>query len=152
MNALVIYQSITQRDTFPPSVLATSILTITAHAYVFLVVVYMVPPIGLIPAVVAGLSWNVLPFGVGVVYVVLKALTSRRGGMGMDRVDKAVVGLLVAGHVPQIVMAAAVRWYVSPRVYRAWLETFAPDWEPGKTDWMLEGVVKAMKWIGRVGK
>lgn len=88
-----------------------------------------------------------VPFLIGVVYVVLKA------GLGeMGNMDKAVVGLLIAGHVPQMAMVAAVRWYVNPRVYRAWLETYAPDWEPGKTDWMLKVVVKVTEWAGRIGE
>ncbi|KAK0653037.1 hypothetical protein B0T16DRAFT_407314 [Cercophora newfieldiana] len=144
MNAMVIYQNVMQRDTFPTSVLVTSILTITTHAYTFLGVMYVVPPVALIPAVISWLSWNMIPFIIGLVYVVLKA------GLGdIGAVDKAVIGLLVAGHVPQIVMVSIVRWYVNPRVYRAWLDTYAPDWEPGKTNWILKAAVAPLHWMGK---
>jgi len=49
MNALVIYQNVTQRDTFTPSIWVTSILDITAHAYASLMVVFFVLAIVLIP-------------------------------------------------------------------------------------------------------
>ncbi|KAK4450389.1 hypothetical protein QBC34DRAFT_78986 [Podospora aff. communis PSN243] len=147
MNAMVIYQNITQRDSFPSSVFVASILTIISHAYTFLVAVSILPVFMLVPPVISGLSWNIIPFAIGLVYVALKA-----GMEEMGSIDKVVIGLLVAGHVPQIVMVAVVRWYVNPRVYRAWLETFDPDWKPEKTDWMLNKVTSLISLLRRMEK
>jgi hypothetical protein len=114
------------------------------HAYAFLLLVFMVPVLALVPPVVSALSWNIIPFAIGLVYIGLKV---RMGDM--ETIDKAVIGLLVAGHVPQICIVAVVRWYVNPKVYRAWLETFAPDWQPERTDWTLKGVTSLMNMVWR---
>jgi len=137
MNALVIYEDVTEHEAFSYPLRVVSKLTIITNAYNFLGLLYFAPPLPWVPMLLAGLSLTVVPFAIGVAYVVLRA------GMGpMGAIDKAVVSLLVAGHVPQIAMAAVARWYVNPRAWRAWLETYDPAWEPSKTDWLLRIVLK----------
>jgi hypothetical protein len=127
MTALTVYQTVTERDTFPPAVRIVSYLTIVAHSYTFLA---PIPYLSLIPALVAGFNLNIFPFIIGLVYVSLKAgLLSP-----LTVMDKAVIALLVTGHVSLIALVAYARWYFNVRIYRAWLETYDPGWAPAMTD------------------
>lgn len=133
MTALVIYQNITERGRSPHNVVVISYLTIVTHAYTFCILVPF-PPIGLIPAVLAGFNVNIVPFVVGLIYVALRASYMAAWTV----VDKAVVGLLVSGHVSQMLVIAFARWYLNLRLYTAWLDTYAPEWTPNTTDrWLI---------------
>ncbi|KAK4031246.1 hypothetical protein C8A01DRAFT_51599 [Parachaetomium inaequale] len=112
MNALTVYQHVTERDTPPPAVRTASYLTIVAHAYTFL----NLPVLATIPMLVAAFNLNVVPFTIGLVYVGLKAALLRP----LTAMDK-------------FALVAFTRWYLNVRIYRAWLETYDPGWAPAMT-------------------
>jgi hypothetical protein len=145
MNALVIYQHVTEGDTFPPAVRTASYLTIVAHAYTFLFL--PIPILAVIPILVTALNLNVVLFTIGLVYVGLKAALLRP----LTATDKAVVGLLVGGHVPQIALGAFTRWYLNGRIYRAWLETYDPEWAPATTGLWLRVTQMLTKTLRKFG-
>ncbi|KXX73622.1 hypothetical protein MMYC01_210143 [Madurella mycetomatis] len=142
MTAILVYEHVSQQHEMPSPVLVASYLAIISHSYTFLAVPNPVPVISLIPVVIAGLSFNLIPFIIGLVYVGLKIGTKSGETTGLD---KAVVGLLICGHVPQLLVVALARWYVNVRVYKAWLETYAPEWAPNLTDPWLKGALRAME-------
>ncbi|KAK1756427.1 hypothetical protein QBC47DRAFT_186074 [Echria macrotheca] len=135
MTAIVVYQNVTQHAGWPSSVYVMSCLDIVMHSYTFLAALFFAPPINTLPAVVAGLNLNILPFLVGLAYAGVKAAEMPLAGL-----DKVVLGLLIGGHLPQIVMVALGRWVVNVRIYKAWLETYDPDWSPAMTDPILTAI------------
>lgn len=147
MTAILVYEHVTQKHEMPSPVLVASYLAIISHSYNFLAIYFTIPIIGLIPSVIAGLSLNLVPFIIGLIYVGLKAGSMPGETAGLD---KAVVGLLVCGHVPQLLMVAFVRWFVNVRIYKAWLETYVPGWAPDLTDPWLKRVLGAMEAVMRL--
>ena len=142
MTALTVYENVTKRDTFPPAVRIASYLTIVAHSYTLLA---PIPYLSLISALVAGFNLNVFPFIIGLVYVSLKAGLLRP----LTVMDKAVIALLVSGHVSLIALVAYTRWYFNVRIYRSWLETYEPEWAPAMTDPWLRVIQRLIMMIFR---
>lgn len=73
---------------------------------------------------------NSIPFIFGILYVALKS-----HDMGSyTAMDRAIVGLLISIYVPQFVINTLCRLYVHPRLFKAWMKTYSPEWSPGTGD------------------
>src|SRR3569833_1818804 len=132
MTGLQMYQLVQQAPQFPVSVRILCYLNVILHSYTLCQLIPLI--LFFIPWVVTGLSLNIIPFAVGLAYLGTKG--THQGFL--TPMDKAVAGLLVGGHVPQIAMVFFTKWYLNSRLYESWLDTYAPDWSPEATDqWLI---------------
>ena len=100
MNILMIYQIAKDNHLFPRSVFITSCLTIITHSFFFFL---HIPILGQLvwAMIVWNLDVNITPLAIGLVHLGLK---SRYMG-GLTTIDQALLGMLLSGHVPQILIA-----------------------------------------------
>lgn len=144
MVIIMIYQYTTQHAAWSSRLSTASLFLIVTHSYTLLGAPYMPFVLSFIPIGVNMLGLDIPPLIVGLVYVGIKVAETE-----MTALDKAVMGLLISCHVPQIIIYTVVRWVVNVRVYNAWLETYEPNWSPAITDPVLTAVLGIIKAITR---